>query len=165
LGVGFERCEDKGEKSAPKFIPSSTYHKEKAIIKPTKADYPSNPKPSFNPKREARKESLKPREEAFVCTFCGYAGHLDKFCFWCKRIERRRIEYARNLYRDEFIDFPSRSYSHVSPRFYSRASPHISHVLFPSSLMDLTITYMVLVYERTALSLDALVMAHVLLSW
>jgi hypothetical protein len=28
LSVGFERCEDKGEKSAPKFIPSSTYHKE-----------------------------------------------------------------------------------------------------------------------------------------
>jgi hypothetical protein len=27
LGVIFERCEDKGEKSAPKFIPSSTYHK------------------------------------------------------------------------------------------------------------------------------------------
>jgi hypothetical protein len=23
LGIGFERCEDKGEKSAPKFIPSS----------------------------------------------------------------------------------------------------------------------------------------------
>jgi hypothetical protein len=28
LGDGFERCEDKGEKSAPKFIPSSTYHQE-----------------------------------------------------------------------------------------------------------------------------------------
>jgi hypothetical protein len=27
LGVSFERCEDKGEKSAPKFIPSSTYDK------------------------------------------------------------------------------------------------------------------------------------------
>jgi hypothetical protein len=27
LGVSFERCEDKGEKSAPKFVPSSTYHK------------------------------------------------------------------------------------------------------------------------------------------
>jgi hypothetical protein len=26
LGVGFVRCEDKGEKSAPKFIPSSTSH-------------------------------------------------------------------------------------------------------------------------------------------
>jgi hypothetical protein len=37
LGVGFEWCEDKGEKSAPKFIPSSTYHKEEATIKPIKA--------------------------------------------------------------------------------------------------------------------------------
>jgi regulator of replication initiation timing len=62
LEVGFERCEDKGEKSAPKFIPSSTYHKEEATIKSTKAHYPFNPKPSFNPKREARKETPKPRE-------------------------------------------------------------------------------------------------------
>jgi hypothetical protein len=81
LGVCFERCEDKGEKSAPKFIPSSTYHKEEATIKPTKAHYPSNPKPSFNPKREVRKEALKPREEDFVCMFCDRAGHLDEFCF------------------------------------------------------------------------------------
>jgi hypothetical protein len=36
-------------------------------------------------------------------------------------------------------------------------------VLCLSSLMDLTITHMVLVYERTALSLDALVTAHVLI--
>jgi hypothetical protein len=57
LGVGFERCEDKNEKSAPKFIPSFTYRKEEATIKSTKAHYPSNPKPSFNPKREARKEN------------------------------------------------------------------------------------------------------------
>jgi hypothetical protein len=27
LGVAFERCEDKGEKSAPKFVPNSNYHK------------------------------------------------------------------------------------------------------------------------------------------
>jgi regulator of replication initiation timing len=52
LGVGFERYEDKGEKSAPKFIPSSTYHQEEKTIKSTKAHYPSNPKPSFNPKRQ-----------------------------------------------------------------------------------------------------------------
>jgi peptidyl-tRNA hydrolase len=56
LGVGFERCEDKGEKSVPKFIISSTCHKEETTIKPTKAHYPSNPKPSFNPKREASKK-------------------------------------------------------------------------------------------------------------
>jgi hypothetical protein len=81
LGVGFERCEDKGEKSAPKFIPSSSYHKEEETIKFTKAHYPSNPKPSFSPTREAKKETPKPREEAFVCMFCGRAGHLDEFCF------------------------------------------------------------------------------------
>jgi hypothetical protein len=37
------------------------------------------------------------------------------------------------------------------------------HVLCLSSLMDLTITHMVLVHERTALSLDALVTTHVLI--
>jgi hypothetical protein len=36
------------------------------------------------------------------------------------------------------------------------------YVLFLSSLTDLTIAHMVLVHERTALSLDALVMAHIL---
>jgi hypothetical protein len=124
LSVGFERCEDKGEKSAPKFIPSSSYHKEKATIKSTKAHYPSNPKPSFNPKREVRKQTTKPKEEAFICMFCGRADHLDEFCFRRKRIERRRVEYARDSYRDEFIDFPPRSYSLVSPRSYSHASSH-----------------------------------------
>jgi hypothetical protein len=123
LGVGFERCEKKDEKSAPKFVPSSSYHKEEEALKPTKAHYPSNPKPSFNPKREAMKETPKPKEEAFVCIFCGRAGHLDEFCFRRKRIERRRVEYARDSYRDEFIDFLPRSYSHVLPRPYSRALP------------------------------------------
>jgi hypothetical protein len=37
------------------------------------------------------------------------------------------------------------------------------HVFFLSSPMNLTIAYMVLVHERTILSLDALVMAHVLI--
>jgi hypothetical protein len=48
LCVGFERCEKKGEKSAPIFVPSFSYHKEEEALKPTKAHYPSNPKPSFN---------------------------------------------------------------------------------------------------------------------
>jgi hypothetical protein len=51
LGVGFERCEKKDEKSAPKSVPSSNYHKEEQALKPTQTQYPSNPKPSFNPKR------------------------------------------------------------------------------------------------------------------
>jgi hypothetical protein len=36
LGVGFERCEDRGENTAPKFVPSSNYHKEEETIKSTK---------------------------------------------------------------------------------------------------------------------------------
>jgi hypothetical protein len=36
-------------------------------------------------------------------------------------------------------------------------------VIFLGSLMDLTIAHMVLVHERTALSLDTLVMTHVLI--
>jgi hypothetical protein len=30
---------------------------------------------------EARKETPKQREEAFICMFCGHAGHLDEFYF------------------------------------------------------------------------------------
>jgi hypothetical protein len=59
LGVDFDRCEDKGEKSGPKFVPSSNYHKEEETVKSTKTHYPSNPKPSFKPKRDVRKESPK----------------------------------------------------------------------------------------------------------
>jgi hypothetical protein len=51
LGVGFEMC----EKSAPMFVPRSSYHKEEEALKPIKVHYPSNPKPSFNPKREVSK--------------------------------------------------------------------------------------------------------------
>jgi hypothetical protein len=67
LGVGFERCEDKGEKRAPKFVPTSNYHKVEETIKSTITHYPSSPKTSFNSKREVRKEIPKPTKEAFVC--------------------------------------------------------------------------------------------------
>jgi hypothetical protein len=60
LGVGFKRYEDKGEKSDSKFVPSSNYHKEEETLKSTKTHYSSNANPSFNPKREVRKETPKP---------------------------------------------------------------------------------------------------------
>jgi hypothetical protein len=119
FGIVSERCEDKGEKSAPKFVPSSNYHKEEETLKSIKTHYPSNPKPSLNSKREVRKETTKPREEAFICMFCGHADHLDEFCFRRKRMEKRHFDYGRNSYRDEFIDFP--------PHTSSRASPHFFH--------------------------------------
>jgi hypothetical protein len=66
LGVGFERCEKKGEKSAPIFVPSFSYHKEEEALKSTKAHYPSNPKPSFNPKREVRKKNFQAERGSFL---------------------------------------------------------------------------------------------------
>jgi hypothetical protein len=55
LGLGLRDMRKKDEKSAPKFVHSSSYHKEEEALKPTKTHYPSNPKSSFNPKREVRK--------------------------------------------------------------------------------------------------------------
>jgi hypothetical protein len=147
LGVGFKRCEDKGEKSALKFLPSSIYHKEEETLKSTKTHYPSNTKPSFNPKREVRKETPKPREEDFICIFYGHAGHLDEFYLYHKRIEKRRFDYARNSYRDEFIDF----------RLV------LLLVLHLVSFMNRTIAHIILVHKRIALCLDALVMTHVII--
>jgi hypothetical protein len=126
LGVGFERCEDMGEKSAPKFAPTSNYHKEVETLKSTKTHNPSNPKPSFKLKREVRKKNSKPREEAFIYMFCGRAGHLDEFCFRRKRIEKRCLDYARNSYHDEFIDFPPHTSSRASPHFFHGPN-HCSH--------------------------------------
>jgi hypothetical protein len=68
LGVGFERCEDKDEKSAPKFVPCSSNHKEEEALKPTKTHYPSNPKQSFNPKKEVKRETpSRERKLLFTC--------------------------------------------------------------------------------------------------
>jgi hypothetical protein len=127
LDIDFERCEDKDEKRAPKFVPTSNYHKEEEIIKSTKTHNPSSPKPYFNLKREVRKENTKNREEAFICMFCGHACHLDDFCFYRMRIEKRRFDYARNSYRNEFSDFSPRCYSRAPPHTSSRALSHFSH--------------------------------------
>jgi hypothetical protein len=81
----------------------------------------------LEPKERTEERNPKPREEAFICMFYGRAGHLDEFCFRRKRIERRRFDYARNSYRDEFSDFPPRSYSHASPCTSSHALLHVSH--------------------------------------
>jgi hypothetical protein len=162
LGVSFERCEDNGEKSAPMFIPSSTYHKEEATIKPTKAHYPSNPKPSFNPKREVRKETPKPREEAFICMFCDPAGHLDEFCFNVRELRgdvlsMLETHIVMSLLISHLILILM---FHLAFTLVLRLA--LLHVLFLSSLMDLTIAHMILVHERNALSLDALVTTRIL---
>jgi hypothetical protein len=133
----------------------TNYHKEEEALKPTKTHYPSNTKSSFKPKRDVKKETPKPKEEAFVCMFCGRAGHLDEFCFRRKRIEKMHFDNARNSYCDEFSDFP--------PHFFLALRLALLLVLCLVSLMNLIIAHMVLVHERTTLCLDALGMVHVLI--
>jgi hypothetical protein len=130
LGVGFERCEKKGEKSAPKFVPSSSYHKEEEALKPTKAHYPSNPKPSFNPKREARKETPKLRGKLLFAYFVAVLVTWMSFASGGREL-RGDVLSMLDSYRHEFIDFSLCSYSHVLRRFYSRASPHTFSRAFP----------------------------------
>jgi hypothetical protein len=89
----------------------------------------------------------------FACV-CGRASHLNEFCFRLKRIEKMHFQYVRNSYRDGFFDFSPRSYSRSSSRTSSRVLSYFSHG---------SIIHMVLVHERTALYLDALVTAHVLI--
>jgi hypothetical protein len=133
LGLGYERCEPKGEIST-KFVLSSTYKDEQETLKAKPIPYPPNPKPSFNPKkvqRQTTNSSMLNLDGVYTCMFCGHAGHLDKVWFRRKRIEKRRFEYARNSYHDEFLDLPPHSYSRVPPRSYSRALPPTSSCALP----------------------------------
>jgi hypothetical protein len=129
LDLGYEWCEDKGEIST-KFVPSSTYNDEEETLNAKQIPYPPNPKSSFNPKR-AQKQTTNPSmpnlDGVYISMFCGRARHLDEFYFWRKRMEKRHMDYARNSYRDEFINFPSHSYSRASPRTSSHALYHFSH--------------------------------------
>jgi hypothetical protein len=120
------RDEDKGEKSAHMFVPSSNYHKEEQALKPIKTHYPSNHKPSFSPKRGMKKNIPKTSEEVYIFMFCDHAGHLDEFCFRCKRMEKRCVDYAGNSYQDAFIDFPPHISSHA-PSHFSHGPNHRSY--------------------------------------
>jgi hypothetical protein len=84
---------------------------------------PIQSKAILQPRERSKERNPHAERGSFHLHVCGRAGHLDEFCFWWKRIERRHVEYARDSYRDEFIDFPPRSYSHVPPHPYSRALP------------------------------------------
>jgi hypothetical protein len=165
LGVGFERCEDKGEKTAPKFIPSSTYNKEEATIKSTKAHYPSNPK------REVRKKT--PSRERKLLFACFVAVLVTWMSF---ASDGRELRGGVLSMLETHIVMSSLIFHLVLIPMFRLAFTLVLHlalfhvpcltlllVLCLSSLMDPTIAHMVLVHERTALSLDALVTAHILI--
>jgi hypothetical protein len=64
--LGFKRCEKKGEKNAPMFVPNSSYHKEEEALKPTKAithSIQSHP----STQREKQGKKLPSQERKFLC--------------------------------------------------------------------------------------------------
>jgi hypothetical protein len=58
--------------------------------------------------------------------FYGCVGHLDEFQFWCKRIEKRHVDYARNSYHDEFFYFLPHISSHAPSHFSRGLNYHSS---------------------------------------
>jgi hypothetical protein len=67
-------------------------------------------------------------DSVYTCIFCGCAGHLVKFCFRHKIMEKRCVDYATNSSQNEFIDFLPRISSHTPSRALSRTSSHtLSH--------------------------------------
>jgi hypothetical protein len=155
LGIGFERCEDKGEKSGSKFIPSSSYHKEEEALKPTETHYPSNPKSSFNPKRGVKREPpSRERKLLFAC----FMAVLVTWMSFTSSIRDLRGGTLSML--ETHIVMSSLIFRLDLTLVFCLA---LLHALFLSSLMDLPITHMDLVHERIALSLDDLLTAHILI--
>jgi hypothetical protein len=90
-----------------------------------------------------KKNTPNPSEEVYICMFYDHVGHLGEFCFQCKRMEKRHVDYTRNSYHDEFIDFPS----HFSSRASSHGPNHCSYDFG----------------SQVVLCLDALVSTHALI--
>jgi hypothetical protein len=155
LGIGFEICEDKGEKRAHKFVHTSNYHKEEETIKFTKPYYPSSPKSSFKLKRDVKKKT--PSLERKLLFTCFVVVHVTWMSF---------AFVVRELRRDALTMLET--YIMMSSLIFHLALSLVFHlalllVLCLISLIDLTIANMVLVHKRTTLCPGALVMAHILI--
>jgi hypothetical protein len=156
LGVGFERCEKKGEKSTPKFVPTSNYHKEEEALKPTKTHYPSNPKPSFKPKRDVKKKKPPSLERKFL-----FVCFMTVLVTWMSF-----SSVVRELRRDALTMLETHIV--MSSLIFCLALSltlrlTLLLLLCLTSLIDLTISHMILVHDRITLCLDALATTHVLI--
>jgi hypothetical protein len=163
LGIVFERYEKKYKNSATKFVPSTIHHKEEKALKPAKPHYPSNSKTSFNLKRCVKRES--PSQEMKLLYVCFVAILITWMSFTSGVRELRGGVLSMLETHIVMSSLISRLVLILMFRliFTLVLLLALLHVLFLSSLMDLTIAHMVLVHEITTLSLDTLVMAHVLI--
>jgi hypothetical protein len=163
LGVGFERCEDKGEKSALMFVPSSIYHKEEEAFKPTKTHYPSNPKPSVSLKREVRKETpSQERKLSFAC-FVAVLVTWKSFASSARELRRCTLSMLETHIVMSLLIFCLVLILVFRLVLTLMLRLTLLLMLYHSSVMGLTIPHMVLVHERTTLCLDTMVTTNVLI--
>jgi hypothetical protein len=110
-----------------------------------------------------KRESPKPREEAFVCmfevmlvTWMSFASDVRELRGGMLSMPETHIVISLLISRLVIILMFHLAFTLV-------LCLTLLHMLFLNSLIDLTNAHMVLVHERTALSLDALVTAHILI--
>jgi hypothetical protein len=163
LGVGFERSEKKGEKSALcLFLAPATINKRKHWNQPKPITHPIQSHPSTQREKQGRKPLSRQRKLLCACfvavlvTWMSFAsGGRELRGGVLSMLETHIVMSSLIFCLDLILMF------HLAFTLVLRLA--LFHVLCLSLLMDLTIAHMVLVYERTALSLDTLVTAHVLI--
>jgi hypothetical protein len=74
--------------------------------------HPSTPRERWGKKFPSQQKKL------LFAYFVAVLVTWMSFFFYHKRIEKRRLDYARNSYRDGLFDFLSRSYSRAPSRFF-----------------------------------------------
>jgi hypothetical protein len=162
LCVGFERCEDKGEKSAPKFILSPPTTKRKQQSNPPKlTTHPTQSHPSTQREKQGKKPPSRERKLLF-------AYFVAVLVIWMSFASSpRELRRGALTMLETHIVMSSLIFYLILILVFRLICTLVLCltlllVLCLNSLMDLTIAHMVLVHERTAFSLDALVTAHVL---
>jgi hypothetical protein len=132
LCVEFEKCDNKGEKRACKFIPTSNYHKEEEIIKSIKTDYARN---SYRDEFSDFLPCSYSRASSRTCSSAlsrfshGPNHHLDGFGSRENNFVPRHFGYGPHPHHDDrFLcrsGFPTGvSHTHIEPR-------HLHGLCFP----------------------------------
>jgi hypothetical protein len=103
------------------FLAPATIKKRKHSNQPKSITHPIQ---SHHSTQREKKGKKPPTRESKLLFACFVAVLVTWMSFSSDERELRGGMLSMlETHRDEFIDFPPRSYSHVPPRFYSRASP------------------------------------------
>jgi hypothetical protein len=165
LDLGYERCDPKGEIST-KFVPSSTYKDEKETLKAKPIPYPTNPKPSFHPKKVQRqKQPTHPCLILMVFTLACFVAMRATWVSFAFDVRERRGALSILESHIMMSSLICRLILILMFRLTRTLVLCLAlfHMLCLLPPMDLTIAHMVSVHERIALRLDALVTVHVLI--